>query len=129
MLPTVVFMHVNHNKHASMIGKFDQESILDHEDRFKLAKLPLSNVKVDQRELKFSDIDCQAQVSADSTDENDDDFQEILAEILAEEKAKKDAEEAESGGSSSNKKKGKKGKGKGNKKGGKGKKNFKSDEL
>jgi len=23
MLPTVVFMHVNHNKHASMIGKFD----------------------------------------------------------------------------------------------------------
>jgi len=26
-LPTVVFMHVNHNKYAQMIGKFDKESI------------------------------------------------------------------------------------------------------
>ena len=28
-LPTVVFMHVNKNKHGAMIGKFDAESILE----------------------------------------------------------------------------------------------------
>ena len=41
MLPTVAFMHVNHNKYAAMIGKFDEEAILDHEERFKTGKLPL----------------------------------------------------------------------------------------
>ena len=129
MLPTVVFTHVNHNKFTTMIGKFDRESIIDHEDRFKNGKLSLRNLKVDQREVKFSSTDCAAQVAAD-TIEDDEDFQEILAEILAEEKARKEAEEAASG-DSSGKKKGKKGKKGGKKGGGKGKKksNFESDEL
>ena len=47
MLPTVVFTHVNHNKHATMIGKFDKESIMDHEDRFKNGKLAYRDLKVD----------------------------------------------------------------------------------
>ena len=34
-LPTVVFMHVNQNKYGTMIGKFDQESIVEHEEKFK----------------------------------------------------------------------------------------------
>ena len=41
MLPTVAFMHVNHNKYAPMIGKFDEEAIMDHEERFKTGKLAL----------------------------------------------------------------------------------------
>lgn len=58
MLPTVIFMHVNHNKQAPMIGKFDEETILDHEERFKSAKLSIRDVKVDPHELRFNDINC-----------------------------------------------------------------------
>ena len=54
-------MHVNHNKYGVMIGKFDQESIAEHEEKFKNGKLPLSDVKVDKRELEFSEVDCQGQ--------------------------------------------------------------------
>ena len=41
-----------------MIGKFDKESVLAHEDKFKNGKLPLQEVKVDKREFLISDIDC-----------------------------------------------------------------------
>ena len=46
MLPTVAFMHVNHNKYAPMIGKFDEEAILDHEDRFKTGKLAFCKMPI-----------------------------------------------------------------------------------
>lgn len=125
-LPTVVYTHVEHNKYGVMIGKFDKESIEEHEEKFKNGRLPLQDIKVDKRELEFSEIDCQAQFLSEVVDE-DDDFEEILAEILAEEKARRDAEEAESG-SSPKKSGGKKKKGKG-KKAKKGKKNFESEDL
>jgi len=125
-LPTVVYTHVEHNKYGVMIGKFDKESIEEHEEKFKNGRLPLQDIRVDKRELEFSEIDCQAQFLSEVVDE-DDDFEEILAEILAEEKARRDAEEAESG-SSPKKSGGKKKKGKG-KKAKKGKKNFESEDL
>ena len=125
-LPTVVYMHAGHNRYGSMIGKFDKEVVLTHEDKFKNGKLPLQEVKVDKREFIIADIDCPNQ-QLDEVVSDDDDFDEILAEILAEEKARKEAEEAENGSSkkSGGKKKGKKGKGK--KKGGK--KDHPDDEL
>ena len=129
MLPTVAFMHVNHNKYAPMIGKFDEEAIMDHEERFKTGKLALQEVKLDSKEIKIKDVDC-ANLQMEESTQEDDDFQEILAEILAEEKAKKDAEEAEEKAKKGGGKSGKKGKGKGKKGKGKGaKKDFKSEEL
>lgn len=119
MLPTVVFMSVNNNIHASMIGKFDKDTILEHERRFKHAKVPVKDIKVDPNEVIFRDIDCAAQ-TLDSPAEDDEDIQEFLAEVRAEEKARKDATERSN--QPQGKKKGKKGKAKG-KKGGK-KKNF-----
>ena len=41
-----------------MIGKFDMETIQETEEKFKNGKLALSNIKVDPREFKLSDIDC-----------------------------------------------------------------------
>ena len=51
MLPTVVFTHVNHNKYAAMIGKFDEEVILSHEEEFKHGRIALRNLKVDPKEV------------------------------------------------------------------------------
>ena len=104
-----------------MIGKFDRESIEDHEEKFKNNKMSLREANVDKREMKFTEVDCQAQLLAEVSDD-DEDFNEILAEILAEEKARKEAEEAESGS-----KKPKKGKKKPKKK--KGKDTTKNEEL
>jgi len=61
-LPTVVYLHTQHNKHGSMIGKFDKESILEHEEKFKSGKLPIQDIKVDPREFIISDVDCQKEV-------------------------------------------------------------------
>ena len=119
-LPTIVYLHQHANKYGVMIGKFDQESIEEHEDKFKNGKLSLRDAKVDKRELQFSEIDCKAQV-LDEVTEDDDDFDEILAEILAEEKARKEAEDPDSGKSKKKKNKKKKGK--------KGKKSDVNDEL
>ena len=92
MLPTIIFTHVNHNKYAAMIGKFDEEVILNHEEEFKHGRIALRDAKVDAREIKFSGKDCPNMQLEPATQE-DDDFYDTLAEILAEEKAKKEAEE------------------------------------
>ena len=57
-LPTIVYFHQHANKYGVMIGKFDEESIADHEEKFKLGKLALRDAKVDKHELQFSEIDC-----------------------------------------------------------------------
>ena len=57
-LPTVVFIHVNQNKHGVMIGKFDQEAILKNEAKFKKGKLPMRDIMVEKHDVQFKDIDC-----------------------------------------------------------------------
>ena len=59
-MPTIVYFNAQHNKYGTMIGKFDQESIEEHEEKFKSGKLSLREAKVDKREMKFNDIDCKA---------------------------------------------------------------------
>jgi len=59
-LPTIVYLHQQANKYGVMIGKFDAESIEEHEEKFKNGKLSLSDVLVDKRELQFSELDCHA---------------------------------------------------------------------
>lgn len=106
-LPTVVYYIPQHNRYASLIGKFDTEVIGDHEERFKQGKLSTQEARVPRKALTFEDVDCPAQqLEAASTD--DDDFNEILAEILAEEQARKAELEAELEADKPTKKKGKK---------------------
>ena len=40
-MPTIIYYAADHNKHANLIGKFDKESIAEHERKFKEGKLPL----------------------------------------------------------------------------------------
>lgn len=48
-IPTVIFYNSQQNKYATMIGKFDRESIEDHEERFKQGKLATREAKVDKK--------------------------------------------------------------------------------
>lgn len=50
-LPTVIFYNSQHNRYGTMIGKFDRESIEDHEDRFKNGKLASRDAKVDKKQI------------------------------------------------------------------------------
>ena len=110
----MVYYNSQHNKYGTMIGKFDEESLTTHEEKFKTGKIPLSEAKVNKRDIVFTEIDCPAQQL--EAMEDDDDFDDILQEILAEEKARREAEEDddEDGGSKKKKKKKKKGKKKSN---------------
>ena len=121
-MPTVIYYSPEHGKHANLIGKFDKDSLMEHEVKFKEGKLPLQIAKVPLADMVLSDItDCAAdQLVVDDEEESIDD---ILAEILAEEEAKK--AEKEDSGYGGKKKKAKKGKGKGKKKKG----SDKRDEL
>ena len=89
-MPTIVYYAAEHNKHANLIGKFEKETLMEHETKFKDGKLGLVDARVKQNEMRISDItDCPSfQLEAV---EEDDDFDEILAEILAEEEARKAA--------------------------------------
>jgi len=60
-VPTVVYYATEVNKQANLIGKFDKESLQEHEIKFKDGKLGLSDAKVKQKEMVLSDItDCQS---------------------------------------------------------------------
>ena len=69
-----------------MIGKFDQESIQEHENKFMKGKLAMRDVKVAKKELMFSEIDCQKLFLEEQVPQDDDYGDEILAEILEEER-------------------------------------------
>ena len=60
-LPTMVYYNSQHNKYGTMIGKFDEESLTTHEEKFKTGKIPLSEAKVNKRDIIFTEIDCPAQ--------------------------------------------------------------------
>lgn len=125
-MPTVVYYAPEVNKHASLIGNFNKESLQEHETKFKDGKLGLQDAKVKPKEMVMSDItDCPSHVL--EAVEDDEDFDEILAEIIAEEAARKAAVEDdwEYGGK---KKKERDGKKKDKKKGGKKGKKGKSSE-
>ena len=75
-----------------MIGKFDAETVYDHEDRFKNGRLSLRDTKVGKNDIAFDEVDCAALVDHTAEDA-DDDFDDILAEILAEEQERKRLEQ------------------------------------
>ena len=51
-----------------MIGKFDADTVLDHEERFKNGRLPLIDTKVPKRDIVFDEIDCAALVQENQVD-------------------------------------------------------------
>ena len=93
-LPSIIFYTPVNNKYTQMIGKFDADTVLSHEDRFKNGRISLIDAKVPKREIVFDEIDCAALVQENQI-EADDDFDEILAEILAEEQERKRLEEGD----------------------------------
>jgi hypothetical protein len=60
-MPTIIYYSPEHGKHANLIGKFDKESLIEHEIKFKEGKLPLQKAKVPLADMVLSDItDCAA---------------------------------------------------------------------
>lgn len=51
-VPTVVFYYPEKNKQAHLIGKFDYETIKDHEQRFIQGKLPTFDVNIKAKDMK-----------------------------------------------------------------------------
>ena len=45
-MPTVIYYAPEHNKLANLIGKFDKETITEHEIKFKDGKLPMQDAKI-----------------------------------------------------------------------------------
>ena len=88
-----------------MIGKFDSQTVEEHESRFKNGKMPLSDAKVSKKDIVFDEIDC-ASLAQDTGLEKDEDFDEILAEILAEEEERRRQQEEEEGTTTKKKKAG-----------------------
>lgn len=76
-----------------MIGKFDEETIKSHQDKFLLGKLVSQETETTPEQMKIFDVNCSKSVLESANP--DDDFDEILAEILAEEEAARNAKEAE----------------------------------
>mmetsp|Transcript_1861 Transcript_1861/g.1309 ORF Transcript_1861/g.1309 Transcript_1861/m.1309 type:complete len:89 (+) Transcript_1861:1335-1601(+) len=57
-VPTVVFYYPEKNKYSQLIGKFDFETIQEHEQRFITGKLSTFEAKVRRNDILFHHIDC-----------------------------------------------------------------------
>lgn len=58
--PNVVFYNPAKGKHASMIGTFDKNTVLDHQDRFVKGKLATADTPTKKGDMKITDVDCAA---------------------------------------------------------------------
>ena len=107
MLPIAVFVRFSENTHAPVIGKFDEDTIRNHEIRFKMGKLAMHDVIIDLKGIQISDINCKAVMAPEgSNDDIDGDLLELAEdEITSKKKASNSAKGKTKG------KKGVKGKG------------------
>jgi hypothetical protein len=126
-IPTVVFYYPEKELQANLIGKFDEETVSDHEDRFLKGKLPTWAPKTPFKKMVMtSSSECQSQdFEAEKSQEDLELEEEILREILEEEAAREKEANTRKNINKSQEKKGTKKKGK--KKGKKG--GAKKDEL
>uniref|UniRef100_A0A7S3MVM5 Uncharacterized protein n=1 Tax=Strombidium inclinatum TaxID=197538 RepID=A0A7S3MVM5_9SPIT len=129
-VPSVAFYIPDKNVVGKLIGKFDLETIQDHQEKFVRGKLPTWAPKSKPSQMVVEEHNCQAAIAEEQdssngigemTDEDKALEEEILREIM-EEQAEREKKEAEE---SKRKKKSDKGKKKKGKKGKKGRK----DEL
>ena len=118
-VPSVVFYFPEKERQATLIGKFDLETIQEHQDRFMKGKLPTWVSKTKASAMKMEEKDCTTSLH-DDDDMSEKDAksmeEEILREIMEEQaerekKQKEDTKKSKKAGSKKgkNKKKGKKG--------------------
>ena len=116
-IPTVVYYYPEKELQANLIGKFDEETISEHEDRFLKGRLPTWAPKTAHKKMVFtSSSDCQSQdAEAEKSQEDLELEEEILREILEEEEARvkeantrKNINKSQKSGKKKGKKKGKK---------------------
>ena len=91
-VPTIVFFNPDKQKFAHLIGKFDKETIQEHESKFLQGRLPTFEMKTGSA-INIKDLKCQEiQIEGASVEGSDID-DEILREILDEEKQKKSSKD------------------------------------
>ena len=88
-LPTVVFLLPEKDKQAHLIGKFDKETIQDHEYRFLRGKLPTFDVPTSSKDIIIQDLDCRNLMMEGGDSGSSDLDDEILQEILREEEERR----------------------------------------
>jgi len=84
-IPTVVFYSPEKQRYAQLIGKFDKETIQEHEQKFINGRLP--TVELGEK-FTIKKLDCpniRPEISGEDSGLDDD----ILKEILAEEEEKR----------------------------------------
>lgn len=57
-VPTVVFYNPEKNRYAQLIGKFDEETIRNHEQKFLKGQLPTFDVTVKAKEITIEELKC-----------------------------------------------------------------------
>jgi hypothetical protein len=57
-VPTVLFYYPEKNQYASLVGKFDKETIQEHEQRFINGRLPTFELKTKAKDIKIESRDC-----------------------------------------------------------------------
>jgi len=108
-IPTVIFYLPEKDKSAHLIGKFDYDTIKNHEQKFVSGKLATFPMKTKAQDLEIKDLDCpnlQINLGAEATNSELED--EILKEILEEEKKRQEELNAKKKKGSKKKKGGKK---------------------
>jgi hypothetical protein len=90
-VPTVLFYLPEKDKSAHLIGKFDKETILKHQDKFVTGKLPTFPMKTKANDIEIKDIECPLVmpevIIEESADKDIED--EILQEILREDEERR----------------------------------------
>ena len=101
-LPNLIAYVPSKDIYASLIGTFDEESILNFIDRVMAGKVPMVNIK--KETLNFADRKCEEIFEVTESSEDD----ELLREIIEEERKKREEFEKERRSLEEETKKGKK---------------------
>jgi hypothetical protein len=59
-VPTIVYYVPANNKFIELIGVFDDQSLLEYEQKFIASRFPLRVASVTQDQMKLSSTDCTA---------------------------------------------------------------------
>lgn len=60
-VPTIVYYVPKDNKFIELIGTFNDQTVLEYEQKFVSGRLPLRQASVSQEQMKVSSVDCAAQ--------------------------------------------------------------------
>ena len=92
-IPTVAFYYPERELQANLIGKFDEETIESHQDRFLKGKLATWAPKTSHGNMITESIDCQAALGDSDISEEDRLLEEEILREIMEEEALREREE------------------------------------